>query len=82
MLECAVVELDCELAGPDELNRLEENVKLQNFYLEHGSAESLMGIKLIAAEVNLRQMPRLLWVVAADRIQNLGMILLKTGACF
>ena len=42
VLECAVVELDCELAGPDELNRLEENVKLQNFYLEHGSAESLM----------------------------------------
>lgn len=34
LLECAVVELDCEMAVPDDIEHLQENVRLQNFYLE------------------------------------------------
>lgn len=44
VLECAVVGLVCEKATPEDLRRLEENVKLQNFYLDNGSAESLMEL--------------------------------------
>lgn len=44
VLECAVVQLVCEKATPEDIRRLEENVKLQNFYLDNGSTESLMEL--------------------------------------
>ncbi len=43
-LERAVIELDCELAVPDDLDRLRENVKLQQFYLENYYPETLMEL--------------------------------------
>jgi len=33
VLECAVVELDCEMATPESLAHLRENIHLQQFYL-------------------------------------------------
>ena len=44
VLECAVVELDCEMASPEGLRRLNENVKLQKFYLENDNAQMLMEL--------------------------------------
>lgn len=43
-LECAVVELACAMARPEDVERLTENVKLQNFYLENSSPEPLMEL--------------------------------------
>lgn len=43
-LECAVAELACGMASAEDVERLSENVKLQNFYLESGSAEQLMQL--------------------------------------
>ncbi len=44
LLECAVVELDCEMATKADLERLRENVKLQKFYLENGNMDTLMSL--------------------------------------
>lgn len=44
ILECAVVERCCQLDTIDALNDLEENIKLQQFYLENRSAEKLMEL--------------------------------------
>lgn len=44
LLECAVVELDCKMASEEDIRRLEENVRLQNFYLDNFYAESLMPL--------------------------------------
>lgn len=42
LLECAVAELDCELAEPEDILRLKENVRLQNFYLDSFYPDNLM----------------------------------------
>ena len=42
LLECAVAELDCRLAGPEDVMRLRENVRLQNFYLDSYYPDHLM----------------------------------------
>ena len=42
LLECAVAELDCELAAPEDIIRLQENVRLQNFYLDSFYPDNLM----------------------------------------
>ena len=44
VLECAVVELACEMSTPDDIRRLQENVRLQNFYLEDYSPDMLMDL--------------------------------------
>lgn len=44
VLERAVVKLDCELAAPEGLRRLEENMKLQRFYLEDHNYQMLMEL--------------------------------------
>lgn len=41
LLECAIAELDCEMATPSDIDRLQENVRLQNFYLDNFSPEKL-----------------------------------------
>jgi len=43
-LERAVIQLDCEMAVPEDLDRLRENVKLQKFYLENYYPETLMEL--------------------------------------
>lgn len=44
LMECAVVELDCEMAMPQDIDRLRENIRLQNFYLESFYPDSLMTL--------------------------------------
>lgn len=44
LLECAVAELDCEMAGPEDIDRLRENVRLQNFYLENLQPDRLQSL--------------------------------------
>lgn len=42
VLECAVVELDCTMARPEDLNKLRENVKLQAFYVESHDTDTML----------------------------------------
>lgn len=42
LLECAVIELACDMASPQNIEQLDENIQLQNFYLERNSSEQLM----------------------------------------
>ena len=44
VLECAVVELNCEMATPSDIDRLLENVRLQNFYLDNFYPETLVTL--------------------------------------
>lgn len=44
LLECAVVELDCEMAAKADLNRLEANVQLQKFYLNNNILTELLPL--------------------------------------
>ena len=44
VLECAIVEQVCELVTPADLQALEENVRLQNFYLDNYDPENLMWL--------------------------------------
>ena len=44
LLECAVVELDCEMAAPVDLERLCANIRLQNFYLDNYYTNQLMTL--------------------------------------
>ena len=44
LLECAVVELDCEMAGEEDILRLRENVRLQHFYLDSLYRDRLMAL--------------------------------------
>lgn len=43
-LECEVVELACQLITPPELYELDQNVKLQNFYLAEGNFDKIMEL--------------------------------------
>ena len=44
LLECTVVQLDCEMASPEDIKRLQENVQLQNFYLDNFYTEQLLPL--------------------------------------
>ncbi|MDE6455051.1 MAG: GntR family transcriptional regulator [Dysosmobacter sp.] len=44
ILECAVVELVCEMIKPEDVERLRENVRLQKFYLDSFYPENLMDL--------------------------------------
>lgn len=44
LLECAVVELDCEMAAPGDLERLRENIRLQNLYLDDFYSAQLLTL--------------------------------------
>ncbi len=44
LLECAVAELDCEMASPEDLERLNENIRLQNLYLDDFYSAQLMTL--------------------------------------
>lgn len=44
VLECAVVRLDCQRSSREKLLDLEENVRLQDFYLERDSREKLLEL--------------------------------------
>lgn len=80
VLECAVVELDCELAAPEGLRRLEENVKLQRFYFEDQSPRMLMELDdqfhailfSIARKTQVYEMTRNL-LVHFDRVRRMAL---------
>ncbi len=42
VLECAVVELDCAMATPDDVEKLRENVKLLAFYVESHDTDAML----------------------------------------
>ena len=44
LLEKAVAELACDMAAPEDIEQLRENVKLQNFYMEEGSPKKLLEL--------------------------------------
>ena len=44
VLECAVVELVCTMAKEEDLSRLSENVKLQEFYITNGPLDAIMEL--------------------------------------
>lgn len=44
LLECAVVELDCQMASPEDLDRLRENIRLQNLYLDDFYSTQLLTL--------------------------------------
>ena len=44
LLECAVAELDCELATPEDLARLRENIRLQELYLDDFYSSQLLTL--------------------------------------
>lgn len=44
VLECAVVELACSVATEESIYMLEENVRLQEFYLENRSPQKLLEL--------------------------------------
>lgn len=41
VLECAVVDLVCEMAGPEDVERLRENIRLQKFYWDNFDPDQL-----------------------------------------
>ncbi len=42
ILECSVIELVCDMAAPQDIEQLEENVQLQNLYLARNASDQLM----------------------------------------
>ena len=44
LLECAVVELDCKMASSDDLDRLQENVRMQCLYLDDFYSGQLISL--------------------------------------
>ncbi|WP_367565433.1 GntR family transcriptional regulator [Lacrimispora sp.] len=44
VLECAVVELACKSPSKEDLLKLQENVRLQEFYMENRSSERLLEL--------------------------------------
>ena len=44
LMECAVVELVCEMAAPIHIERLNANIRLQSFYLDGYYTNELMAL--------------------------------------
>ena len=79
ILECAVVERCCQLESMDALTPLEENLKLQEFYLENRSAEKLMELdnefhKMLFAAVKMPHVNNLMGTITIhfDRVRRLS----------
>lgn len=84
VLECAVVELACEMATPYQIAELETNVKLQEFTLENFSAEKLMELdnefhRMLFQIANKNQSYLLLesMTVHFDRVRNMALSVVK-----
>lgn len=83
-LECAVVELCCDMATEKDLDRLRENVRLQKFYLESYYSDTLMELDTefhqilfeIARKSDVYTMMQN-WAVHFDRIRSLALISVK-----
>ena len=79
ILECAVVERCCKLESMDMLQELEENLKLQEFYLENRSPEKLMELdnefhKMLFMAVKMPHVHSLMGTITIhfDRVRSLS----------
>ena len=84
VLECAVAGLACEMAAPAQLAQLEENVRLQEFYLENRSDDKLMELdnafhRMLFDATNKLQTYALLdgLTVHFDRVRSLSLTTVK-----
>lgn len=85
LLECAVAELACEMATEADFDRLRENIRLQNFYLENYCPDKLMeldnqfhGILFeIARKTQVYQLMRTI-SIHFDRVRNMALFSVKT----
>jgi DNA-binding GntR family transcriptional regulator len=86
VLECAVVRLDCEMARPEDVMRLRENVRLQNFYLENYYPDTLMDLdnqfhKLL---FEIAKKTQVYWLtqnisIHFDRVRGMALSSVKNG---
>lgn len=83
-LEKAAAELACDLAGDEDLGWLDENVRLQEFYLESGSANKLLELdnemhkklfSICRKELTYNMCQRL--AIHYDRIRSLSVATVK-----
>lgn len=79
ILECAVVERCCQLESTSVLEPLEENLKLQEFYLENRSPEKLMELdnefhKMLFTAVKMPHVHSLMGTITIhfDRVRSLS----------
>ena len=84
VLECAVVELACKMAGTEAVMELKENVKLQEFYLENRSPEKLLKLddefhRLLFHITGKNQVYQLMDSITIhfDRIRSMSLIAVK-----
>ncbi|HBC99344.1 MAG TPA: GntR family transcriptional regulator [Lachnoclostridium sp.] len=84
VLECAVVELACKTAGEEAVMELNENVKLQEFYLENRSPERLLKLddefhRLLFHITGKDQVYQLMDSITIhfDRIRSMSLIAVK-----
>lgn len=84
VLECAVARLACTMATPQGLMKLEENVRLQEFYLEHDSREKIMELddefhRLLFVMANKSQVHALMESISLhfDRVRSMSLFVVK-----
>lgn len=84
ILECAVARLDCDIASFENLNQLEENIKLQEFYLKNNSREKLLKLdnefhKLLFTMANKLQIYSLMDSISIhfDRVRSMSISVVK-----
>ncbi len=83
-LEMAVIELVCKMATDEDIKRLQENVRLQNFYVEQFNPDRLMELdnqfhQLLFEIARKPQVFTLMQNIAIhfDRVRNLALSLTK-----
>ncbi len=84
VLECAVVDLVCEMATGEDVSRLRENVKLQNFYLDNFYPQQIMALdnefhKLLFDIARKNQVYRLMNTISIhfDRVRAMALSSIK-----
>ena len=85
VLECAVVELVCEKATLEDIERLMVNVRLQNFYMDNFYPDSLMALDNefhdilfdIAKKSQVRSLMQSL-SMHFDRVRNMALSAVKS----
>lgn len=80
VLETAIIELVCDVATPEDIAKLEENVILQEFYIQNSLSHKLLGLddelhkqlfKISKKERTYDMLERL--IIHFDRVRNLSL---------
>ena len=86
LLECAVAELDCEMAAPGDLERLSENIRLQSLYLDDFYTGQLMALDnqfhgMLFDNAKKSQVYALIQNISIhfDRVRTLALSSVKSG---